>query len=85
MAFPSLASADIVGKHVYKSGSRTGLTHEIITSIGNFTQNRGDNGVSDPAHPDLTLPNQFSIGADLDFGEADFDDHGDSGSIVLSR
>lgn len=79
VAFPSLAPADVIGKHVYKSGSRTGLTHGIISSIGNFTQTR------DPGHPDLTLQNQFSIGADPAFSEELFDDHGDSGSIVLSR
>jgi hypothetical protein len=85
VAFPSLASADVVGKHVYKSGSRTGLTHGIISSIGAFTQSRGDNGTPDPAHPDLHLSNQFYIDADPAFGEDLFDDHGDSGSIVLSR
>jgi len=89
VAFTSLASADVVGKLVYKSGSRTGLTHGIIASIGNFSQCRGDiqNNicVPDPNHPDLNLPNQFTIGADPAFGEELFDDHGDSGSIVLSR
>jgi hypothetical protein len=86
VAFPSLAPADVVGKQVYKSGSRTGLTHGIISSIGTFTQNRGsEDGTPDPNHPNLVLPNQFSIGADPAFGEELFDDHGDSGSIVLSR
>jgi hypothetical protein len=86
VAFPSLASADVVGKHVYKSGSRTGLTHGIISSIGPFTQSRSEDSTPDPAHPDLVfaLP-QFVIGADPAFGEELFDDHGDSGSIVLSR
>src|SRR5205823_1526144 len=42
IALPSLASADVVGHHVYKSGSRTGLTHGIISAIGPFTQSRGD-------------------------------------------
>jgi hypothetical protein len=79
VAFPSLTPADVIGKYVYKSGSRTGITHGIISSIGNFTQ------VRDESHPDLVLPNQFSIGADPAFGEEMFDDHGDSGSIVLSR
>lgn len=85
VAFPSIASADVVGKHVYKSGSRTGLTHGIISSVGTFNQNRGNNGTPDPAHPDLVLPNQFIIGVDPAFGEELFIDHGDSGSIVLSR
>jgi len=86
VAFPSLASADVVGKHVYKSGSRTGLTHGIISSIGPFTQSSSEDSTPDPAHPDLVfaLP-QFVIGADPAFGEELFDDHGDSGSIVLSR
>jgi hypothetical protein len=90
VAFTSLAPADVVGKLVYKSGSRTGLTHGIIGSIAPFTQCRGDtsNGdcIPDPNHPDLVfLRNQFSIGADPAFGEELFDDHGDSGSLVLSR
>ena len=85
VAFTSLASADVVGKLVYKSGSRTGLTHGIITSIGTFTQIRSEGSTPDPAHPDLTLPNQFMIGPDPDFGEELFNDLGDSGSIVLSR
>jgi hypothetical protein len=86
VAFPSLAPADVVGKHVYKSGSRTGLTHGIISSIAPFTQSRRNDSTPDPNHPDLTfaLP-QFSIGADPAFGEELFDDHGDSGSLVLSR
>jgi hypothetical protein len=79
VALPSLAPADVIGQLVYKSGSRTGLTHGIISSIGNFTQAR------DSGHHDLVLQNQFSIGADPAFGEELFDDHGDSGSIVLSR
>jgi hypothetical protein len=85
VAFPSLAPADVVGKLVYKSGSRTGLTHGIISSIGNFTQSRSEGTTPDPAHPDLTLPNQFRINPDPAFGEELFDDHGDSGSLVLSR
>jgi len=86
VAFPSLLPADVVGKHVYKSGSRTGLTHGIISSIGAFLQNRSDGPAPDPAHPNLNFANpQFSIGADPAFGEELFDDHGDSGSIVLSR
>jgi hypothetical protein len=85
VAFPTLTSTAVVGKKVYKSGSRTGLTHGIITSLGNFTQTRGDNGTPDPNHPDLALPNQFVIGVDPAFSEELFDDHGDSGSIVLSR
>jgi len=84
VAFTSLASPDVVGKHVYKSGSRTGLTHGIITSIGPFIQSRSDNG-PDPNHPDLHLASQFRIDPDPAFGEELFDDHGDSGSIVLSR
>jgi hypothetical protein len=70
---------------VYKSGARTGLTHGIIAGIGPFTQNRSDGSTPDPDHPNLTLPKQFTIGADPAFGEELFDDHGDSGSIVLSR
>jgi hypothetical protein len=91
VALPSLASADVVGRLVYKSGARTGLTHGVISSIGPFTQCRGDFDDStstctpDPAHPDLVLPGQFRIAADPAFGEELFDDHGDSGSIVLSR
>lgn len=91
VAFPSLAFADVVGRLVYKSGSRTGLTHGVITSIGAFTQCRGefDEATStctpDADHPDLVLPGQFRIDPDPAFGEALFDDHGDSGSIVLSR
>jgi hypothetical protein len=53
VALPSLAPADVMGKLVYKSGSRTGLTHGIISSIGPFTQNRGNNSTPDPNHPDL--------------------------------
>jgi hypothetical protein len=83
VAFPTLTSAAVVGKKVYKSGSRTGLTHGIITSFGAFTQTRSSDG---PSHPDLTFANpQFSINADPAFGEELFDDHGDSGSPVLSR
>ena len=85
VALPSLASADVVGQHVYKSGSRTGLTHGIISSIGPMTQNRGHNSTPDPKHPNLVLNNQFKIGADPAFGEQQFSDHGDSGSLVLSR
>ncbi len=93
IAFPSLADADVVGKHVYKSGSRTGLTHGIISSIAPFTQNRRkDDGTPDPDHPDLVFGrDQFRIGIDpafsADQSNADglFDDHGDSGSIVLSN
>jgi len=85
VAFPSLAAADVVGKLVYKSGSRTGLTHGIISSIGPFLQSRHEGADPDPNHPDLSLSNQFFIGADPAFGEELFDDHGDSGSIVLSR
>jgi hypothetical protein len=85
IAFPSLAAADVVGKLVYKSGARTGVTHGIISSIGTFTQNRSEDSTPDPNHPNLVLPNQFSIGADPAFGEELFDDHGDSGSLVLSR
>jgi hypothetical protein len=85
IAFASLAPADVVGKLVYKSGARTGLTHGIIAGIGPFTQNRSDGSTPDPDHPNLTLPKQFTIGADPAFGEELFDDHGDSGSIVLSR
>jgi len=85
VALPSLAPADVVGHHVYKSGSRTGPTHGIISSIGTFTENRGNNSTPDPNHPDLTLPDEFVIGADPAFGEELFDDHGDSGSLVLSR
>ena len=91
VALPSLAPADVVGHLVYKSGARTGLTHGIISSIGPFSQCRGEfdettgTCTPDPARPDLNLPGQFFIGADLAFGEELFDDHGDSGSIVLSR
>ncbi len=86
VAFPSLATADVVGKHVYKAGSRTGLTHGIIGSIAPFTQTRSDGDTPDPNHPDLVFAlNQFTIGADPAFGEELFDDHGDSGSLVLSR
>jgi hypothetical protein len=85
VALPSLAPADVMGQHVYKSGSRTGLTHGIISSIGPMTQNRGHNGTPDPRHPDLALANQLKIGADPAFGEQQFSDHGDSGSLVLSR
>jgi hypothetical protein len=85
VAFPSLAASDVVGKLVYKSGARTGLTHGIITGIGQFTQTRGEDGEPDPNHPDLVLQNQFTIDPDPAFGEELFDDHGDSGSIVLSR
>jgi transposase len=86
VAFPTLTSAAVVGKQVYKSGSRTGLTHGIITSFAAFTQSRGNDGTPDPNHPDLhfTQP-QFYIDADPAFGEEMFDDHGDSGSLVLSR
>nr|MDP9121128.1 hypothetical protein [Acidobacteriota bacterium] len=86
VAFPSPTSMSVVGKQVYKSGSRTGLTHGIIQSLGAFTQSRGSNGTPDPNHPDLVfaLP-QFTIAADPAFGEELFDDHGDSGSLVLSR
>lgn len=82
VALPSLAPSDVMGKLVYKSGSRTGLTHGIISSIGPFAQSRSGDG---PNHPDLLLANQFYIGADPAFSEELFDDHGDSGSIVLSR
>jgi len=85
LALPSLLPADVMGHHVYKSGSRTGLTHGIISSIGPFTQNRGNDSTPDPNHPDLHLANQFFIGGDPAFGEELFDDHGDSGSLVLSR
>ncbi len=91
VALPSLALADVMGHLVYKSGARTGLTHGIISSIGPFLQCRGEFDEStssctpDPAHPDLSLANQFRIGADPAFGEELFDDAGDSGSIVLSR
>jgi hypothetical protein len=91
VALPTLTSAAVVGHEVYKSGARTGLTHGIISSLGTFTQCRGEfdeaagTCTPDPAHPDLVLANQFSIGADPAFGEELFDDHGDSGSIVLSR
>jgi hypothetical protein len=85
IAFPSLAAADVVGKLVYKSGARTGLTHGIIAGIGPFTQNRSETSTPDPNHPNLFLPNQFTIGTDPAFPEELFDDHGDSGSIVLSR
>jgi hypothetical protein len=91
VALPTLTSAAVVGHEVFKSGSRTGLTHGIISSIGPFAQCRGDFDEAtgtcepDPVHPDLILANQFFIGADPAFGEALFDDHGDSGSIVLSR
>lgn len=86
VAFPSLAPADVIGKKVFKSGSRTGLTHGIISSIATFTQTRGsDDGTPDVNHPNLVLPNQFSIGTDPAISEELFDDHGDSGSIVLSR
>ncbi|SHL39572.1 hypothetical protein SAMN05216428_102260 [Nitrosospira sp. Nsp11] len=86
VAFPSLAAADVVGKKVYKSGSRTGLTHGIVSSIAPFTQTRGNDSTPDPNHPDLVFQrNQFTIGADPAFGEELFDDHGDSGSLVLSR
>jgi hypothetical protein len=81
-----LAAADVVGKKVYKSGSRTGLTHGIVSSIAPFTQTRGNDSTPDPNHPDLVFQrNQFTIGADPAFGEELFDDHGDSGSLVLSR
>jgi hypothetical protein len=87
VAFTSLASADVVGKKVYKSGSRTGLTHGMISSIGPFVQTRSDDPAHpDPNHPDLNFTNpQFTIGTDPAFSEELFDDHGDSGSIVLSR
>jgi hypothetical protein len=91
VALPTLTSAAVVGHAVYKSGSRTGLTHGLISGLGPFTQCRGDfddatsTCTPDPAHPDLVLANQFRINADPAFGEELFDDHGDSGSIVLSR
>jgi len=85
IAFPSLALPDVMGKLVYKSGARTGLTHGIIAGIGPFTQNRSEDSTPDPNHPNLFLPNQFTIGTDPAFPEEMFDDHGDSGSIVLSR
>ncbi len=91
VALPTLTSAAVVGKLVYKSGSRTGLTHGIISSLGPVAQCRGDfdeatdTCTPDPTHPDLNLSKQFFIGADPAFGEELFDDHGDSGSIVLSR
>jgi hypothetical protein len=91
VALPTLTTAAVMGHLVYKSGSRTGLTHGIISSIGPFAQCRGEFDEStgtctpDPAHPNLNLANQFQIGADPAFGEELFDDHGDSGSIVLSR
>ncbi len=85
------AGTVILGHLVYKSGARTGLTHGMITSIAPFTQCRGEfdentgTCTPDPAHPDLHLPDEFYIAADPAFGEELFDDHGDSGSIVLSR
>jgi hypothetical protein len=89
IAFPSLLSSDVVGKHVYKSGSRTGLTHGIISSIAAFTQSRLVDGAD---HPDLVFArNQFRIGIDPAFAadqstvDGLFDDHGDSGSLVLSN
>jgi hypothetical protein len=85
VAFPSLAPVDVIGKLVYKSGARTGLTHGIIAGIATFTQSRSDGPNPDPNHPDLTLPNQFTIGTDPAIPEELFDDHGDSGSLVLSR
>jgi hypothetical protein len=91
VALPSLAPGDVVGHLVYKSGARTGLTHGIISSIGPSFQCRGEfdeatlSCTPDPKHPDLHLPKQFSIGTDPAFGEELFDDHGDSGSVVLSR
>jgi hypothetical protein len=86
VAFPTLTSAAVTGKRVYKSGARTGLTHGIISSLGPFTQNRSDGSTPDPNHPDLVFANpQFTINPDPAFGEESFDDHGDSGSLVLSR
>jgi len=65
VAFPTLTSASVIGKQVYKSGSRTGLTHGIITGFGAFTQNRGDDGTPNPNHPDLAFTqSQFTITAD---------------------
>lgn len=91
MALPTLTNAAVMGHLVYKAGSRTGLTHGIISSLAPFSQCRGELDEStgmctpDPAHPDLNLPTEFYIGADPAFGEELFDDAGDSGSIVLSR
>ncbi len=85
VAFPTITSAAVVGKHVYKSGSRTGLTHGIITSVGPSTQNRSSGPNPDPKHPNLSLSSQIFIDTDPSFAEEQFSDHGDSGSIVLSR
>jgi hypothetical protein len=76
---------------VYKSGSRTGLTHGVITATSApVAICRGEfvNGscVSDPNHPDQNLTGQITIARDPAFpAEEQFSDHGDSGSIVLSR
>lgn len=80
-----------VGMHVIKSGSRTGLTHGIITSITATTnQCRGtwddmtNSCTPDPTRPNLVMNNQIRIAQDPAFGEPTTDS-GDSGSLWLSN
>ncbi|PTQ82747.1 hypothetical protein C8R21_10326 [Nitrosospira multiformis] len=89
---PTVA-APFMGMHVYKSGSRTGLTHGIITNPSapagecRGPQNAAGTGCTgtDPHHPDLFLTGQIIIASDPAFGEEQFSDHGDSGSVVFSH
>lgn len=79
-----------LGMLVYKSGARTGLTHGIVTAPNApVTICRGElsGGVCtpNPAHPDQNLTGQIVIAKDPAFPEEQFSDHGDSGSLILSR
>ena len=88
---PQVATA-FIGMHVYKSGSRTGITHGVVTAVnaptsicrGNYHE---DTGACDPTpnHPTQHYTGQILIAKDGDFGEEQFSDHGDSGSVIFSR
>jgi hypothetical protein len=90
-ADPQVATASL-GMHVYKSGSRTGMTHGVVSTInapasicrGNFHE---DTGTCEPTpnHPTQNYTGQILIAKDSDFGEEQFSDHGDSGSVIFSR
>lgn len=87
---PQVARA-FVGMLVVKSGSRTGFTHGVVTSVTASTnQCRGtfDEATStctpDPNRPDLLMTNQIRISQDPTFGEPTTDS-GDSGSLWLSN